>query len=116
MNLVIAFLVGGAICLVAQLALDLTNLDAAHTMVLFVSLGAVAGGLGLYEPLVQFSGAGALVPLPSFGNALVKGVLEAWNQDGPLAMLGGALEATAVGLGSAILFGWLVAVVFQPKG
>lgn len=114
--MIIAFLVGGAICLLAQLVLDTTNLTAAHVMVLFVSLGAVAGGLGLYEPLVKMAGAGALVPLPSFGNALFKGIVDAWGRDGVMALLGGAIEATAAGLGAAILFGWLAAVVFDPKG
>ncbi|HEY8449026.1 MAG TPA: SpoVA/SpoVAEb family sporulation membrane protein, partial [Bacillota bacterium] len=88
----------------------------ADTMVLFVSLGAVASALGLYEPLVRFAGAGATIPLPSFGHALVKGSLEAVQREGLIGLLIGGLEATALALTVAIALGYLMAVLFQPRG
>jgi len=112
----VAFVVGGLMCVLAQLVLDLTRLTAAHVMVLFVVLGAVAGGLGLYQPLVEFAGAGALVPLPSFGNAVFQGIMEDVDTRGFIAVFTGGLTAAAWGITSAILFGWLVAALFNPKG
>lgn len=116
-SFVIAFLVGGSICLVAQLTLDLArNLTAAHVMVLFVVLGAVASGVGLYEPLVEFSGAGAAIPLPAFGHALVQGMLKGAAQQGAGGLLSGGLTATAMGLTVAIVIGLLMALVARPQG
>lgn len=116
MEFVAAFLVGGTLSLVAQLVLDLGKLTTAHVMVLFVSLGAVASGMGLYEPLVNLGGAGATVPLPGFGHALVQGILEGARKDGLFGLFAGGLTATALGLTAAVLFGYLVALVFNPKG
>ena len=113
----LAFLVGGLICVLAQLALDLgRNLTAAHVMVLFVVLGAVASGLGLYEPLISFAGAGAAIPLPAFGHALVQGMLKEGAQRGFGGLLAGGLTATAMGLTVAILFGLAMALIARPKG
>jgi stage V sporulation protein AE len=111
-----AFVIGGALCAVAQLVVDLTPLTPAHTMVLFVSLGAVAAGLGVYEPMVKLAGAGATVPLPGFGYALVKGILKETAAKGALGLLTGGLTATSLGITAAVLFGYLMAVVFNPKG
>lgn len=111
-----AFLVGGALCLLAQLVVDLVRLQPASTMVLFVSLGALASGLGLYEPLVRLGGAGATVPLPGFGHTLVQGIILDVSRHGVLGLLGGGLEAAAMGLTAAVLFGYLFAVLFDPKG
>lgn len=116
MDYLLAFLVGGALCLVAQLVLDLTRLTQAHVMVLFVALGAVASGMGLYDPLVTLGGAGATVPLPGFGHALVQGMLEGARKDGLPGLLTGGLAATALGLTAAILFGYLMSVLFTPRG
>ena len=102
--------------MIAQLVLDLTQLNPAMLMVVFVSLGAVASGLGLYGPLVEVAGAGASIPLPAFGHSLVEGIVQDVDDHGPLGILSGGLRATAVGLTVAILSGYLMAIVFNPKG
>lgn len=111
-----AFLVGGLLCLLAQLVVDVLRLQPAATMVLFVSLGAVASGVGLYDPLVKFGGAGAIVPLPGFGHALMQGIINDVTRHGAVGLLGGGLEAAAIGITAAVVFGYLAAVLFNPKG
>lgn len=115
-DFVLAFLVGGSICLVAQLVLNLTNLTPAHVMVLFVSLGAVLSGLGLYKPLVDIGGAGATVPLTGFGHALVQGIVQDLPKKGAVALLTGGFTGAAMGLAAAILSGFVFSVLFNPKG
>ena len=110
-----AFLIGGAICTVGQLLLSFTRLTSARILVLFVVSGVVLGGLGLYQPLVKFAGAGASVPLLGFGNALAKGAIEGAKAHGILGALSGGLSATAAGISAAILFGWLAALIFRPR-
>jgi stage V sporulation protein AE len=111
-----AFLVGGAICLVAQLLLDLTPLTPAHVLVLFVVAGGVLGGLGLYEPLIKFAGAGATLPISSFGNALAKGAMAEAARSGPIGILTGIFELTSSGITASIIFGFFFALLFNPKG
>ena len=110
-----AFLIGGAICTVGQLLLSFTRLTSARILVLFVVAGVVLGGLGLYQPLVDFAGAGASVPLLGFGNALAKGAIEGAKEHGILGAFSGGISATAAGISAAILFGWLAALLFRPK-
>jgi len=110
-----AFLIGGAICTVGQLLLSFTRLTSARILVLFVVAGVVLGGLGIYEPLADFAGAGASVPLLGFGNALAKGAIEGAKEHGILGALSGGLSATAAGISAAVLFGWLAALIFRPK-
>ena len=110
-----AFLVGGCICLIAQLLIDYTKLTPAKILVSFVVLGVVLGGIGLYEPLVEFAGAGASVPLLGFGNTLAKGVREAVAEKGFLGILTGGLKATAGGITVAIVSGLLVSLIFKPR-
>ncbi|MCL8207571.1 MAG: SpoVA/SpoVAEb family sporulation membrane protein [Actinomycetia bacterium] len=110
-----AFLVGGLLCLLAQLVADLTPLSPAHVMVLFVVLGAVAGGVGLYGPLVKWAGAGATVPLPGFGYTMVQGIGQAVRQDSVMGLLTGSLTAAAAGLKAAVLFGLGAALAFNPR-
>ena len=110
-----AFLVGGGICLLAQLLIDYTKLTPAKILVSFVVLGVILGGLGIYQPLVDFAGAGASVPLLGFGNTLAKGVREAVQEDGFLGILTGGLKATAGGITVAITAGLLASLVFKPK-
>ena len=110
-----AFLIGGAICTVGQLLLSYTRLTSARILVLFVVLGVVLGGLGIYQPLVDFAGAGASVPLPGFGNALAKGAIEGAKEHGILGALSGGMSATAAGISAAVLFGWLAALIFRPR-
>ncbi|MBX5476716.1 MAG: stage V sporulation protein AE [Clostridia bacterium] len=116
MDYVWAFVVGGLLCVAAQIVADGTPLTPAHTMVLFVILGAVASGLGLYEPLIQFAGAGASVPLPGFGHALVQGIIQDASRTGWVGLFTGGLAATAMGVTAAVLFGFLVAAIFNPRG
>lgn len=115
MQYLYAFLVGGAICTVGQLLLSFTKLTSARILVLFVVAGVVLGGLGLYQPLVDFAGAGASVPLLGFGNALAKGAMEGAKTHGILGAFSGGISATAGGVSAAILFGWLAALIFRPK-
>ena len=110
-----AFLIGGAICTVGQLLLSYTRLTSARILVLFVVLGVALGGLGWYQPLVDFAGAGASVPLLGFGNALAKGAIEGAKEHGILGALSGGMSATAAGISAAVLFGWLAALVFRPR-
>ena len=110
-----AFLVGGAICVIAQLLIDYTKLTPAKILVSFVVLGVILGGVGLYEPLVKFAGAGASVPLLGFGNTLAKGVREAVEESGFLGIFTGGLKATAGGITVAILSGLIVSLIFKPK-
>ena len=110
-----AFLVGGAICTVGQLLLSFTRLTSARILVLFVVAGVILGGLGIYQPLVDFAGAGASVPLLGFGNALAKGAIEGAKEHGVLGAFSGGLSATSAGISAAILFGWLAALIFRPR-
>ena len=110
-----AFLVGGAICLIAQLLIDYTKLNPAKILVSFVVLGVILGGIGLYQPLVDFAGAGASVPLLGFGNTLAKGVREAIKESGFLGIFTGGLKATAGGITVAVVAGLLVSLIFKQK-
>ena len=110
-----AFLVGGGICLLAQLLIDYTKLTPAKILVGFVVLGVILGGIGIYQPLVDFAGAGASVPLLGFGNTLAKGVREAVQEDGVLGVVTGGLKATAGGITVAISAGLLASLIFKPK-
>lgn len=110
-----AFIIGGLMCVAAQLILDLTSLTAAHILVLFVVLGALIGGIGLYKPLVSLAGAGATVPLPGFGYTLVEGIGQAVKTNGALGLLTGGLTAASGGIKAAVLFGLAAALIFKPK-
>lgn len=110
-----AFLVGGGLCLIAQLLIDYTKLTPAKILVSYVVLGVVLGGMGIYQPLVDFAGAGASVPLLGFGNTLARGVRDAIQDSGFLGILTGGLKATAGGITVAICAGLLVSLIFKPK-
>ena len=110
-----SFLIGGAICVIGQLLLSFTRLTSARILVLFVVAGVVLGGLGLYQPLVDFAGAGASVPLLGFGNALAKGAIKGARERGILGAFSGGITATAAGISAAVLFGWFAALIFRPK-
>jgi stage V sporulation protein AE len=111
-----AFIVGGSICVIGQLLMDGLKLTPAHTMVTLVVSGAILGGLGLYDPLVKFAGAGASVPISSFGNQLVKGALQEAQKTGMVGVLTGIFKITSAGISAAIIFGFLSALLFRPKG
>ena len=109
-----AFLCGGALCAVGQIIIDKTQLTPARTLTGYVVVGVLLSALGLYEPLVQWGGAGATVPLTGFGHSLAKGVREAVATDGWLGIFTGGLSATAGGIAAAVVFGVLMAAVFRP--
>ena len=110
-----AFIVGGAICVIAQLLIDYTKLTPARILVSYVVIGVILGGIGVYEPLLEFAGAGASVPLTGFGNTLAKGVREAVDAEGFLGIFKGGLTATAGGITVAVFAGLLASIVFKPK-
>lgn len=111
-----AFLVGGAICVVGQLLMDIGKLTPAHTMVILVVSGAVLDGIGVYDPLIKFAGAGASVPLTSFGNALYHGALEEYQKTGWIGIITGIFKVTSGGISAAIIFSFLASLIFRPKG
>lgn len=110
-----AFVVGGIICAVGQVLIDYTKLTPARILVAYVVAGVVLGGLGIYEPLIEWAGAGATVPLTGFGYNLAKGVKEAVYTHGFLGVLQGGFTASSAGIAAAILFGFIMALVAKPK-
>ena len=110
-----AFLCGGALCLIGQVLIDRTGLTPARILVTYVVAGVVLGGVGLYEPLVEWGGAGATVPLTGFGYLLSRGVKKAVEEQGLLGVLTGGVTAAAAGITAAIFFGLLVSLLFKPK-
>jgi stage V sporulation protein AE len=111
-----AFVVGGLICVIGQIMFDVFKLTPAHTLSSLVVAGAVLDGVGLYEPLIAFAGAGATVPITSFGNSLVHGALEEASKHGLVGVLTGMFEVTSSGISAAIVFGFIGALLFKPKG
>lgn len=111
-----AFVVGGIICVIGQLLFDVAKLTPGHTLSLLVVAGAILDGFGLYEPLVDFAGAGATIPITSFGNSLVHGALQEAKLHGVVGVLTGMFEVTSSGISAAIIFGFIGALVFKPKG
>lgn len=115
MHLLYAFLVGGAICIVGQVLIDKTKLTPARILVIFVTAGAILGGLGIYQYLVDFAGAGATVPLTGFGYNLAKGAKEAVDQYGFIGAFIGGTKAAAGGIAAAIFFGYIASLISKPK-
>jgi stage V sporulation protein AE len=111
-----AFIVGGLFCVVGQLLLDVGKLTPGHTLSLLVVIGAVLDGFGLYEPLIDFAGAGATIPITSFGNSLVHGALQDAEKHGLIGVLTGMFQVTSSGISAAIVFGFIGALIFKPKG
>ena len=110
-----AFTVGGLICVVGQLLIDYTKLTPARILVSYVVFGVILSALGIYETLVEYAGAGATVPLTGFGHTLAKGVKEAINEKGFLGIFTGGLKATAGGITTAIVAGFVMSLIFKPK-
>ena len=108
-------LIGGLFCLVGQILIDRTNFTPARILVGYVVTGVILGAVGLYQPLIDFAGAGASVPLTGFGATLARGVQEAVRQKGALGILTGGLRATAGGITAAIFFGLLAGILFKPR-
>lgn len=110
-----AFWVGGLICALVQVLMEKTKLLPGRIMVMLVCFGALLGAVGIYEPLQEFAGAGASVPLLGFGNVLWKGVKEAVDEFGFLGIFMGGFKASAVGISAALIFGYFASMIFQPK-
>lgn len=115
MEYIYAFIIGGLFCIVGQILIDKTKLTPARILVSYVVIGVIIGGCGLYEPLIDFAGAGATVPLTGFGYTLSKGVREAIAESGFIGVLTGGLKATAGGITAAIIVGLLVSLLFRAK-
>lgn len=110
-----AFIIGGLLCLIGQILIDKTKLTPARILVSYVVIGVILSGIGLYEPLVEFAGAGATVPLTGFGHNLAKGVREAIGESGFLGIFTGGLKAAAGGIAAAIVAGLLAGLLFKAK-
>lgn len=115
MDFLKAFVVGGILCAIGQIVIDKTKLTPARILVCYVVAGVILGGLGIYEKLAEFAGAGATVPLTGFGYTLSKGVKEAVDKDGFIGILTGGLKATAGGITAAIAAGFIASLIFKPK-
>ncbi len=110
-----AFAVGGAICAVGQLLIDRTKLTPARILTCFVVAGVILGAVGVYQPLIDWAGAGAAIPLTGFGNTLAKGVKKAVATDGLLGAFTGGFTASAAGICAAVFFGIIIALLCKPK-
>lgn len=115
MDYVKAFIIGGIFCAIGQILIDKTKLTPARILVSYVVIGVILGALGLYKPIVDFAGAGAMVPLTGFGNSLAKSVKESIQEDGMIGILTGGLKATAGGITAAITAGLLMSLIFKAK-
>lgn len=115
MDYINAFWVGGLICALVQILMEKTKMLPGRIMVLLVCLGAVLGALEIYQPFIEFAGAGASVPLLGFGNTLWKGVKEAVDENGFIGIFMGGFKASAVGISAALIFSYIASIIFQPK-
>lgn len=111
-----SFIVGGLICVVGQLMMDVGKLTPAHTLCTLVVAGSILDGFGLYEPLIDFAGTGATIPITSFGNALTHGALAEAEKHGVVGVLTGMFEVTSSGISAAIVFGFIASLIFKSKG
>lgn len=109
------FIVGGLLCLIAQIMMDYFKIQTPYVMVTYVTLGTILTFLGVYEPIVDFGGSGATVPIIGFGYSLAKGVMKSIETDGFLGVLTGGVIATAGGISAAIFFGYIISIIFKPK-
>ncbi len=115
MQLLYCFITGGIICIIGQILIDKTKLTPARILVIFVTTGAILGGLGVYQYLVDFAGAGATVPLTGFGYNLAKGAKEAVEQYGFVGAFIGGTKAAAGGIAAAVFFGYIASLISKPK-
>lgn len=115
MDYIIAFIIGGLICVCVQILMDNTKLLPGRIMVILVCLGAILGAVGVYEPFAKWAKAGATVPLLGFGNTLFQGVKEAVDKEGFIGIFKGGFTACSVGVCAAIVFGYIASLIFKPK-
>lgn len=113
--LIKAFVIGGLICIIGQILIDKTKLTPARILVIFVTTGAILGGLGIYQHLVDFAGAGATVPLTGFGNLLAKGAIQKTKEIGLVGAFTGGTAAAAGGIAAAVFFGYIASLISKPK-
>lgn len=109
------FVIGGIICVIGQILIDKTKLTPARILVIFVTTGCILGGLGIYQHLVNFAGAGATVPLTGFGYNLAKGTIEAVKESGLVGAFTGGVKAAAGGIAAAVFFGYIASLISKPK-
>ncbi len=109
------FVLGGILCVIAQILLDKTQLTPARILVGYVVAGVILGALGLYRPLIEFGGAGAKTPLSGFGNLIAEGVRKSVERDGAMGILSGPLTAAATGISAALCFGFIASLIFHGK-
>ena len=114
-SLLKCFIVGGLLCVIGQILIDKTKLTPARILVIYVTTGAILGGLGLYQCLVDFAGAGATVPLTGFGYNLAKGTIKGVHESGIIGAFTGGITASAGGIASAIFFGYIASLISKPK-
>lgn len=115
MEFIKAFIVGGLICVVGQILMDTTKLTPGRILVIFVTMGTVLGAFGIYDKIVDFGGAGATIPLPGFGNSLAKAAIKGVKESGLLGAFMGGITGTSAGITAAIFFGYIMALIFNPK-
>ncbi len=115
MTYVSAFIIGGIICVIGQILMDTTKLTPARILVIFVTVGTILGAFGIYDKLIEIGGAGASIPLPGFGNSLAKGAIKAVEEKGLIGAFTGGITGTAAGITAAIFFGYIMALIFNPK-
>ncbi|MDD4802910.1 MAG: stage V sporulation protein AE [Syntrophomonas sp.] len=117
MSIIMAFIIGGSICVIGQLFMDLTKpgITSGHILVGYITAGAFLSAVGLYQPLIDLGGAGATIPLSGFGHTLAQGAIQGVESEGILGAFSGGVAATAGGITAAIVFGYFAAVLFNPK-
>lgn len=109
------FIIGGLICVIGQILIDKTKLTPAKILVIYVTFGALLGGLGIYQHLIDFAGCGATVPLTGFGANLAKGAIESVQEQGLLGAFIGGVKASAGGIAAAVFFGYFASLIAKPK-
>ena len=115
MTMLNCFIVGGILCVIGQILIDKTKLTPARILVIYVTVGAVLGGLGIYQKLIDFAGCGATVPLTGFGANLAKGAIDAVKEQGFLGAFIGGVKACAGGIAAAVFFGYIASLIAKPK-
>lgn len=115
MDYVMAFIIGGIICVIGQILMDTTKLTPARILVIFVTTGVILGALGIYETIIQIGKAGATIPLPGFGYVLAKSTISEIDKVGFIGIFTGATKGAAGGITAAIVFGYLMSLIFNPK-
>ena len=115
MTMLYCFIIGGLLCVIGQILIDKTKLTPARILVIYVTVGAVLGGIGIYQKLIDFAGCGATVPLTGFGANLAKGAIDAVKEQGLLGAFIGGVKACAGGIAAAVFFGYIASLVAKPK-